>query len=75
MSKPEQAKAVIVHGTFQQLDSAVSSPSKSHVMSVAVHLISGSGQVDRKRWRVSGFVVIPAIALAVSITPTERQKK
>ena len=75
VSKPEQAIAVIVHGTFQQTEPVVSSPSKSHVISVAVHSKSGSGQVDRKRWRVSGFAVIPAIALAVSIVPTERQKK
>ena len=75
MSKPEQAKAVIVHGTFQQTEPVVSSPSKSHVISVAVHSKSGSGQVDRKRWRVSRVVVVPAIALAVSIVPTERQKK
>ena len=53
MSKPEQAKAVIVHGTFQHLEPAVSSPSRSEQgITVAVHLETGGGQVDGKRWRL-----------------------
>ena len=87
VSKPEQAKAVIVHGTFQHIKLAVSTPSTTEQgIFVPSHSTAGGGQVgvgvrlvDRTCWRPLDAPAISggksANAFAVLRAPIKRQKK
>jgi hypothetical protein len=85
VSKPEQAKAVMVHGTFQHIKLAVSTPSTTEQgIFVPSHSTAGGGQVgvrvvDRNCWRPLDAPAISggksANAFAVLRAPRKRQKK